>query len=615
MRGTAKSDYAAPVTVEFDPDAKKTLSPLFFGDNLEHTRDCINAGLSAQMLKNRKFASLPQRNGCPMGWERIGGYYAIPFEGTYTHHGESYCMKRSHESHDLVITGYDEGVCGIGQGGLFLRGGKDYAFQMAAKAFRPLNVRIALLAPEGTVLAEETVLVENREFAPFCVMLTSAADEADGRLEISFRGPGTLTLGAVSLMPKENFRGMRPDVIERMKELGIRLLRWPGGNFSGEYHWKDGLLPREERAPFQSYLWLETQPHTWGFDFHEINTDDFLHLCREIGAEPFITINPTWNTPQDSADWVEYCNGDVTTPYGALRAKNGHPEPYNVKYWSLGNEFGYGHMEGNNGAAEYAAAVRLHAEKMLAVSPDLRLCSSGPYPNREWAERSAAALSDVARVVSLHHYAEFPAYIDPDTREEEYYRFIAKPDTEYLPRMAALREQLPGDITISFDEWNAWAAWYRLGSITEGIFAAHLLNMMYRNADKYGVSQICHFESVNEGSMLVTADRAELMPTGQAIAAMRSHAGGRILALQEDVTVTEKDGIITCTLTNRSYGERKSFFLPKIGKLLSGVLLSGEGVVPGTRFRESSLEVRREENRFCTELPEHSIAVIKLTLV
>jgi len=95
---------------------------------------------------------------------------------------------------------------------------------------------------------------------------------------------------------------------------------------------------------------------------------------------------------------------------------------------------------------------------------------------------------------------------------------------------------------------------------------------------------------------------------------MRSHAGGRILALEEDVTVTEKDGIITCTLTNRSYGERKSFFLPGGGKLLSAVLLSGDGVVPGTRFRESSLEVRCEGDRFHAELPEHSIAVIRFSL-
>ena len=102
----SRPDYADPVTVEFDMDSTKILSPLYFGDNLEHTRDCINGSLAAQMLKNRKFASLPQRNGCPMGWERIGGFFAIPWEHTYTRHYEGYFMKRSHESHDLVITGY-----------------------------------------------------------------------------------------------------------------------------------------------------------------------------------------------------------------------------------------------------------------------------------------------------------------------------------------------------------------------------------------------------------------------------------------------------------------------------------------------------------------------------
>lgn len=610
----SKSAYARPVTVEFNMDSTKILSPLYFGDNLEHTRGCIYTGLSAQMLKNRKFASLPQRNGCPMDWDLLGGFCAIPWEHTYTRHYEGYFMKRSHESHDLVITGYGEGTYGIAQSGLFLRKGDTYEFTMAAKAFRPLTARVALLAPDGSILAEEKVFVENTDFASLNLVFIPTADTENGRIEITFEGPGTLTLGAVSMLPKNNFRGMRPDVVALMKQLGIRLLRWPGGNFSGEYNWKDGLLPRDQRAPFQSYLWLETQPHSWGFDFHEINTDDFLCLCEEIGAEPFITINPTWNTPQDSADWVEYCNGDASTPYGSLRAKNGREEPYHVKFWSLGNEFGYGHMEGTNGPVEYAAAVRLHAEKMLAVTPDLKLCSSGPYPNAEWAEKSAAVLSDVARVVSLHHYAAYPQYVDPDTRAEEYYEFIGKPDTEYLPRMAELRSQLPDDISISYDEWNAWAAWYRMGSVTEGIFAAHFLNMMYRNAEKYGVSQICHFESVNEGSMLVTPGKAELMPTGQAIASMADHAGGRILTLEEDVTVTEKEGVITCTLLNRSYDQEKEFTLPKTGTVTGTKLLAGNGVVVGSRFAESTLAVEDGDTCFRMVLPVTSIAVIKIAM-
>ena len=163
-----------------------------------------------------------------------------------------------------------------------------------------------------------------------------------------------------------------------MKELGIKVMRWPGGNFAGEFNWMDGLLPADMRAPFQSYLGLETQPHTMGYDYSEINTDDFIALCREIGAEPFITINPCWNTPEENAAWVEYCNGDASTPYGKLRAQRGHQEPYNVQLWSLGNEFGYGHMEGDNTPSGYCQIALENGKKMLEASPNLSLCSSGP---------------------------------------------------------------------------------------------------------------------------------------------------------------------------------------------------------------------------------------------
>ena len=138
--------------------------------------------------------------------------------------------------------------------------------------------------------------------------------------------------------------------------------------------------------------------------------------------------------------------------------------------------------------------------------------------------------------------------------------------------------------------------------------------MMYRKGPKCGVSQICHFESVNEGSLLVLPDRAELMPTGQAISAMKDHCEGRVLALEEDVTVTEKEGIVTCTLTNRSYDREKTFTLPKTGSVTSAILLQGNGVVFGTRFRETTLAVEAEGDHYRVTLPAHSIAVVKIQL-
>ncbi len=600
------------------------VSPLLFGDNLEHTRGCVNGGISAEILRNRKFVGKPGRYGCAHEWYSMAEkrHFApgtaneyLYFGAPYTRHAEGYRMHRSHECNAQYITNYG-GIAGMGQKDLYFRAGTEYRFTAAVKASAETVLTVSLLGSDGSVYDSKTVTANTGDYSEESLVLTSVREDWEGRLEITFDTAATVMIGAVSLMPCDHFHGMRKDVIARMKELGIRLLRWPGGNFAGEYNWKDGLLPRNMRAPLQSYLWLETQPHTDGYDFHEISTDDFVALCREIGAEPFITLNPTWNTPEESAQWVEYCNGDVNTVYGRRRAENGHPEPYNVQFWSLGNEAGYGHMEGANTADAYAKAVREHAVKMLEVSPGLTLCSSGPYPNQEWADYSANALADEAPAVSLHHYTGFPAFMDPDRRKEDYEHLVGSVEREFLPRIHRMREVLNDDrLKISFDEWNAWYAWYRRGSVSEGIMAASYLNMLFRNADRYGVMMACHFESVNEGSIKVYPDHAELSPTGQAISVMQHHAGGRICVLDEDLTVTQKGSVITCTLLNRSYDQEKTFTLKNSGEVMSAVLYSSDDVIPNTVFGTSDLPVKICGEKFEVVLPAHSMGLIRIQAV
>ncbi|MBE6658101.1 MAG: helix-turn-helix domain-containing protein [Ruminococcaceae bacterium] len=600
------------VTVTLDYTSAQSISSLLFGDNLEHTRGCIYSGLSAEMLRNRKFVSKPGRYGCAHEWYAVGENPIMAFGAPYTRHGDGYKMRRNHERNAQYITNYHAGLTGMGQKDLYLMADTDYDFCAAVRSFSGNQLTVSLIGSDKTVYDSKTLMAESGDYREVAVTLHSPKEDPEARLEITFDSIGTVMIGAISLMPSKNFRGMRVDVIEKIKEVGIKLLRWPGGNFAGEYHWKDGLLPRNMRSPLQSYQWLETQPHSSGYDFHEINTDDFIALCREIGAEPFITLNPTWNTPEESAQWVEYCNGDETTPYGKLRAENGHPEPYNVQFWSLGNEMGYGHMEGANTADAYAKVVREHAEQMLVVSPGLTICSSGPYPNQEWAEYSAQALADVASVVSLHHYAGFPQYIDPEMRREEYEGFIRKVDTEFQPRIRILREQL-GDskVKISYDEWNAWYAWYRCGSVSEGIMTAAFQNMLFRNADKYGVIMACHFESVNEGAIKVYPNGVRLSPTGQVFSVMKAHANGMICALEEDVTSTRKQDVVTTTLLNRSFDLPKTFCLNNTGAVLSAELYSADDVVPGTEFSVSTLAAVSENGTVKIVLPPHSLAVIR----
>lgn len=611
------------VSVTLRYKSSQSISPLWFGDNLEHTRSSIYGGLSAELLRNRKFVGKPGRYGCANEWYAIGknavtsmgtpGEY-LTFGTPYTKHAQGYKMRREHECNAQYINNYIPGKVGIGQKNLYLRADTDYEFTAAVRSFSGNILTVTLMSSDRKVYDSKTFAAVSGDYREVTMVLHSSVEDPEARIEITFHTVGTVMIGALSLLPCDHFHGMRRDVVEKMKELGIRVLRWPGGNFAGDYYWKDGLLPRNMRAPLQAYLGLETQSYSNGYDFHEINTDDFIALCREIGAEAFITINPTWGTPDESAQWVEYCNGDENTPYGKLRAENGHPEPYNVQFWSLGNEMGYGHMEGANTAKDYERIVREHAKKMKMVCSGINLCSSGPYPNQEWANHSAKALGDVASIVALHHYAEYPQYIDPDKRKEEYETFIRRVDTEFEARLKLLRQQLFGtNLKISYDEWNSWQVWFRGGSVTEGIMAAAFMNMLFRNADECGVLMACYFEAT-EGAIQIYPTHVNLTATGQVFTVMKHHANGMTCALEEDVVATCKHSVVTTTLLNRSYDQSKKFTLNNCGAVISAILYSSDDVLPYTVFEVTPLSVVCENSTIEVVLPPHSLALIQTEL-
>lgn len=440
-------------------------------------------------------------------------------------------------------------------------------------------------------------------------IMAQAADP-DADLRICWENAGYVCVGAVSLLPKDHFHGMRRDVVEAMKDLGIKVLRWPGGNFAGEFNWMDGLLPADMRAPFQSYLGLETQPHTMGYDFSEMNTDDFIALCREIGAEPFITINPCWNTPDENAAWVEYCNGDVSTPYGKLRANRGHQEPYNVQFWSLGNEFGYGHMEGDNTPAGYCQIALENGKKMLEASPGLSLCSSGPYPNKEWAEFSAKPLAGISQMISQHYYGYDPHYTDLSTVEEEYNRCMAS-----VSRMRELihqsRQWLEPSIRISMDEWNVWYAWYRPSSVTDGIYAALVLHMLMEEAEKSGIALACHFQAINEGMLCVKPNHVSLTAQGQVFSWMnRWHMGNRLCsASQEAVITVDREGRVSATVVNAAFHRKKPVDFSSFGPCSEAVLFSSDTVLPPSSFTQSN--VLDQAAGGTLQMPPHSVLFLR----
>lgn len=593
-----------------------TVSPYLFGNNLEHTRSSVCNGLSAQMLKNRKFVGKPSAmEGVAQGWYGIGEQAYFMFTAPYTHHfKEHYHMKRALECNAQQVIGFTDGMeSGIGQHELFLSRGETYEFAIVLKSKSDIRLDVSLSSRWGkAVYASECLNIRQSDgFERYTLALSPTQSDPDADLRITFSAAGCVDIGCVSLMNQKNFRGMRLDVIEAMKQLGIKLLRWPGGNFAGEYNWFDGLLPVDERAPFESFLHLETQPHTLGYDFHEINTDDFVALCRMIGAEPFITVNLSWNSPEENAAWVEYCNGDCNTEYGRLRAERGHPEPYNVMLWSLGNEFGYGHMEGDNSASGYSHLAKENGVKMLEVSPNLTLCSSGPYPKKEWVEYSAKPLSDIAKFVSFHYYAHAPLYSSAAEIERSYKNCIAEVE-RIRGKIRTMRNLLNDEkIKISFDEWNVWYGWYRPSCVLDGIFTAMTMHLIIEEALQSGVGLACHFEAVNESAIKVTPAGVSLSATGQALALMSVHASGELRYISDCALATEKDGIVTMTLINPSYDTEKTVTFDCNKDIRSSKLYEGKSLLPHHRFEITELSVDHNRAQCRIVIPPHSMAIIQ----
>ena len=617
---TSEANFNFKEKIEFSSKNLGIVSPFLFGNNLEHTRSSVCNGLSAQMLKNRKFVGKPSAmEGVAQGWYVIGEKTYCAFSTPYTHHySEHYHMKRMLECNAQQVINFNVGEeSGIGQHEIFISSSIIYEFAIVLKSKENMVLQISLSDRWGkTVYVSDSLNVKkNDQWERYTLELSPLQDDPDGDLRITFSTAGCLDIGCVSLMNKNNFRGMRIDVIEAMKDIGIKLLRWPGGNFAGEYNWFDGLLPVDERAPLESYQHLETQPHTLGYDFHEINTDDFIALCREIGAEPFITINPAWNTPEENAAWVEYCNGNANTAYGSLRAERGNAEPYNVMLWSLGNEFGYGHMEGDNSANGYSHLARENGMRMLEVSPNLTLCSSGPYPNKEWIDYSAKPLADIAKFVSLHYYAggykNGPSYASAEEIRESYKTCVSS--VKIAQNKVRKMRELLGDetIKISFDEWNVWYGWYRPSCLIDGIFTGMMMNMIIGEAQTRGIGFACQFEAVNESAIRVTPTSALLTATGQALALMKVHAEGKLLYADDCSVATEKEGTVSITVVNPSYDIEKTVLFECNKDIILSKLYEGRSLCPHNRFEISDLLVRKNVDYNEIEIPPHSIAFIQ----
>ncbi len=241
--------------------------------------------------------------------------------------------------------------------------------------------------------------------------------------------------------------GFRRDVLDAARALHMPLLRWPGGNFVSGYHWLDGVGPRDQRPRRTDLAWFSEESNRFG-------TDEFMQYCRVLGSEPYLCVNMGTGTLDEAQAWVEYCNGTGNTYWANLRRKNGHEEPYKVKYWGLGNEM-YGPWQiGMLEAQDYVKKAREFAKVMKWTDPTIELVSCGETGVSDWDRTVIEGLASVVDHHSIHIY----------TGSDDYYSNVFAPHqaerairtSQSMIDMARYNQKIEHPVSIAYDEWNVW---------------------------------------------------------------------------------------------------------------------------------------------------------------
>ncbi|HEY3742892.1 MAG TPA: alpha-L-arabinofuranosidase C-terminal domain-containing protein, partial [Bryobacteraceae bacterium] len=321
---------------------------------------------------------------------------------------------------------------------------------------------------------------------------------------------GGLWVGPNSHVP--NINGYRKAAVEYLKELGIPVLRWPGGCFADDYHWRDGIGPVAKRPKRVNIHWGNyTEDNSFGV--HE-----FIGLCRLIGSEPYLAANLGSGSPREMRDWVEYCNYPSGSTLSDERAANGSPEPFRVKYWGVGNEnWGCG---GNMTPDHYADQYRQFAGYLRTfggTKPFLIAC--GPNGNdTRWSRHflDGVAGSHMPDGLAMHYYDNGPLYPTEFTASamDKQLATFERVEQAIIQQRALLDGYDPQRKTgLLLDEWGVWdhmnpeeertkGKLYQQSTIRSAIGAALGLNIFNRQADKLVMCNIAQIVNVLQSLLL-----------------------------------------------------------------------------------------------------------------
>ncbi|MEH6407047.1 MAG: alpha-L-arabinofuranosidase C-terminal domain-containing protein [Leeuwenhoekiella sp.] len=353
-----------------------------------------------------------------------------------------------------------------------------------------------------------------------------------------------LYVGEKSNIP--NTAGVRNDIINALKELKIPNLRWPGGCFADTYHWKDGVGPQSERPTIVNTWWGNvTEDNSFG-------THNFLNLCEELGAEPYLAGNVGSGEVQELADWVQYVNFDGISPMSDWRKENGRDKPWGVKYWGVGNEaWGCG---GNMRVEYYADIYRKYATFMSGAGLDgglFRIASGASDADYHWTEVLMRDIPhNLLQGVALHHYSVLSwSAKGPSVKfsEEQYFNIMKQSwlMEELVTKHSEVMQKYDPEnkVALVVDEWGGWydveegtnpGFLYQQNTMRDAMIAGMNLNIFNNHAKRVKMANLAQVVNVLQAVILTEGEKMILTPTYHVMKMYNVHQDAQLIPLELD---------------------------------------------------------------------------------
>ncbi|THF81701.1 alpha-N-arabinofuranosidase [Cohnella fermenti] len=419
--------------------------------------------------------------------------------------------------------------------------------------------------------------------------------------------------------PIPNTKGIRNDVLEALKNLSIPVLRWPGGCFADEYHWMDGIGPRENRKRMINTHWGGVVEN------NHFGTHEFFQLCELIGSEPYICGNVGSGSVQEMSEWVEYMTFDGESPMANLRQKNGREKPWKLTYFGVGNEnWGCG---GNMTAEYYADQYRRYQTYARNYGDNklYKIAGGANSDDYHWTDVLMKQAHHMMDGLSLHYYTIPGDWSNKgsatDFDKNDWFVTLKKAlhMDELLTRHSTVMDRYDPEkrVAIVVDEWGTWydvepgtnpGFLYQQNTMRDAVVAALHLHVFQKHCDRVQMANLAQMVNVLQAVVLTEGDKLLLTPTYHVLEMFKVHQDAEALAFhgtfgeyasesgeklpQVSVSASKKDGKVHVSLANLSPDESAELELELRGAegahSCAGVILAGDAIDARNTFEQPS---------------------------